>query len=283
MTNSSVVRSPTFLWLEVTGRCQLECVHCYADSGPTGTHGTMSVADWTRIIDEAADLGVRTVQFIGGEPTLYPALPELINHALGRLLAVEVYTNLVHVTSAMWAVFEQPGLSLATSYYSDDPARHAAITGRPSHARTRANIAEAVRRGIPLRVGTVDLGDDQRTEQARADLVELGVPTVGYDRVRQFGRGAAGEQSSADQLCGRCGDGAAAIGPDGAARPCVMSRWVSLGNVRHDSLAEVVAALPAARQTLTSQGMRAGTDTCGPNCSPISTGTECFPHNCHPR
>lgn len=28
-----------FLWLEITGRCQLACAHCYADSGPTGTHG----------------------------------------------------------------------------------------------------------------------------------------------------------------------------------------------------------------------------------------------------
>ncbi|PWK82464.1 hypothetical protein C8D88_11357 [Lentzea atacamensis] len=23
-----------FAWLEITGKCQLSCTHCYADSGP---------------------------------------------------------------------------------------------------------------------------------------------------------------------------------------------------------------------------------------------------------
>lgn len=29
-----------FVWLELTGKCQLECTHCYADSGPSGTNYT---------------------------------------------------------------------------------------------------------------------------------------------------------------------------------------------------------------------------------------------------
>ena len=58
-----------FVWLEITGKCQLECLHCYAESGPGGTHGAMTAANWRRVIDECADLGVEMVQFIGGEPT----------------------------------------------------------------------------------------------------------------------------------------------------------------------------------------------------------------------
>jgi hypothetical protein len=30
-----------------------------------------------------------------------------------------VFSNLVHVTDDLWEVFSQPGISLATSYYSD--------------------------------------------------------------------------------------------------------------------------------------------------------------------
>lgn len=33
------------------------------------------------------------VQFIGGEPTLYPGLTTLVGHALDRGMAVEVFTN----------------------------------------------------------------------------------------------------------------------------------------------------------------------------------------------
>ncbi|GAA1452931.1 hypothetical protein GCM10009602_57220 [Nocardiopsis tropica] len=46
-----------FVWLEITGKCQLACTHCYADSGPEGTHGTMTTDDWRRVIGDVADPG----------------------------------------------------------------------------------------------------------------------------------------------------------------------------------------------------------------------------------
>lgn len=158
----------SFVWLEITGKCQLSCRHCYADSGPRGTHGVMTRGDWKRAIDEAADLGVDMVQFIGGEPTLHPELPALVDHALAAGLQVEVFSNLVHVSARLWDTFDRPGVRLACSYYSDDDAEHARITGRRgSHARTTANIAEALRRSIPLRVGVIDVLDGQRNRHCR--------------------------------------------------------------------------------------------------------------------
>ena len=146
----------SFVWLEITGRCQLECRHCYADSGPGGGHGSMTAADWRRVIDQSVELGVEMVQFIGGEPTLHPDLPDLLGYALAAGVEVEVFSNLAHVTPALWELFAQPGVHLACSYYSDRAGQHAAITGRAgSYARTRANIGEAVRRSIPLRVGVI--------------------------------------------------------------------------------------------------------------------------------
>ncbi len=60
--------------------------------------GILSADDWIDVIDQTARLGTRMVQFIGGEPTLHPALPTLIRHALDRELSVEVFSNLVHVS-----------------------------------------------------------------------------------------------------------------------------------------------------------------------------------------
>jgi MoaA/NifB/PqqE/SkfB family radical SAM enzyme len=203
-----------FLWYELTARCQLSCRHCYAESGPSGTHGAMRSADWVRVLDQATELGMRMVQFIGGEPTLYPDLAHVVDYAIQRGLAVEVFSNLVHVTDELWQVFGRPGVSLATSYYSDDPAQHAAVTGRPSYARTRANIAEAVRRGIPLRAGVIDLGDGQRSTRP------------------------AGKRRAAVRK--HCGNGVAAISPNGVVWPCVFSRWLPIGNVCERELAEIL-------------------------------------------
>lgn len=270
----------TFLALEITGKCQLRCLHCYAGSGPAGTHGTMTVRDGERLIGDAAGMGVRTVQFIGGEPTLHPQLSRLVRCAVTAGLRVEVFSNLVHVSPEQWAAFSLPGVSLATSWYTPDPVTHARFTGSGgAHARTKANIAEAVRRGIRVRAGIVDI-PGAHPEAARAELTGLGVTGTGAaDRVRQVGRAARpGVPGNPDvvELCGRCGRGRAAVSPDGDVSPCVLSRWMTAGSVRRQPLAEILhgaamreftAAIPAPRPV-----------ECNPDCKPaLGDGSDCGP------
>ncbi|MFF8566354.1 radical SAM protein [Streptomyces albidoflavus] len=120
--------SPEFLWLDLIRACQLECTHCLNGSGPGGSHGSMSTREWMGLLRDAAAMGTRAVQLFGGEPTLHPDFEELLLHAMGLGLPVEVYTNLVHVPERLWKLFERPGVSLATSYYSADPDGHNAVT-----------------------------------------------------------------------------------------------------------------------------------------------------------
>ncbi|MBB5936365.1 radical SAM protein [Streptomyces zagrosensis] len=115
----------------------------------------MSREDWLGVLEQAAAGGVRRVQLIGGEPMLHPDALVLADQALTRGLAVEVYSNLVHVSDAWWTQLQRAGASLATSWYSDQADEHQAITGRPSFQRTRDNIVKAVQLGIPLRAGIV--------------------------------------------------------------------------------------------------------------------------------
>lgn len=268
-----------FVWLEITGKCQLECTHCYADSGPRGDHGVMSVDDWVRVVGECAGLGVRMVQFIGGEPTLHPALPTLVRASREHGLRVEVYSNLVHVPEHVWSALSEPGVSLATSYYSDDSDQHAAITGRRrSRERTQANIVEALRRSIPLRVGLIDLADGQRVDQAEAELRALGVSDFGRDRLRQVGRGVRDLAPSVAQLCGDCGRGKVAVSPTGEVWPCVFSRWMPVGNVRECSLAEIIAGPSIQRAERELAAVAPAQAACNPRCCP---STMCDPQ-CSP-
>ncbi|MEU5257132.1 radical SAM protein [Streptomyces longwoodensis] len=286
--------APTFLELELTGRCQLTCSsHCYAEAGPTKDHGSMSGDDWLRVLDEAATLGVQTVQMIGGEPTMHPQFIELVDYALGRGLRVQVYSNLYRMSDPLWMLFSRPGVSLATSYYSDDPREHDAITGRRgSHARTRAAIVEALRRGIPLKVGIIHMRAEQRSEQARLELADLGVKRARIDHVRAVGNGAAGSLPSTSALCGRCADGKAAILPDGTVTPCVLGRFLPAGSVKEQGLAavfagaawgRVAASIPRQRHAL-SAGCTPDEDSCMPSpgkatmgCNPDLDGSDCSP------
>ncbi|MDX6353358.1 MAG: hypothetical protein QOF98_261, partial [Streptomyces sp.] len=190
------------LWLDLTRKCQLQCAHCYNVSGPKGSHGTMTREDWISVLDQAANGGVRNVQFIGGEPTMHPDFPELVDHAVNIGLDVEVFSNLVHVSARCWTLFQRSGVRLATSYYSDQAVEHDAMTRRPSHARTRANIGQAVSLGIPVRVGIISEEGADQVDAARRDLEGLGVTRIGVDHIRPFGRGARDQAPDVTKPCG---------------------------------------------------------------------------------
>jgi len=259
----------TFLWLELTEKCQLSCVHCYADSGPSGSHGSMNCRDWQDVIDEAARIGVQMIQFIGGEPTLHPDLPELIRYTAERGIRIEVFSNLVHVSDALWEVFTAADVSLATSWYAATPRQH-------------QRIVKALERSIPVRAGIIAITADQGIDEARQMLAQLGVEQIGVDPLRRLGRG---RRPSPAELCGQCGDGIAAIGPTGEVWPCPLSRWMAAGNVKNDAT-NLSGILDNKISRLTAELVSAGEskDTCNPKCVPDSyCNPTCTPGACRPR
>ena len=51
-----------FLWLELTNRCNLKCVHCYSESGPDGHRADQLLgSDYERLLDEAEELYQRAL------------------------------------------------------------------------------------------------------------------------------------------------------------------------------------------------------------------------------
>jgi MoaA/NifB/PqqE/SkfB family radical SAM enzyme len=232
MTTATLQRPMRSIWVELTGKCQLECIHCYAGSSPEGTHGDMTAEDWEKVLDDARALGTGFVCFIGGEPTLNPDLPRLVRHALAIGMEAEVFSNLVAVSAATWELLKTPGVRLATSWYSDDREQHKAITERDTWRQTKANISKAVMLGIPLRAGVIDgLVPGQRYAEGIEMLKAMGVTDIGGDHLREFGRGTTCDPT---QGCGNCGAGRAAILPDGSVTPCPLTRWMKAGNV-HDA------------------------------------------------
>jgi MoaA/NifB/PqqE/SkfB family radical SAM enzyme len=79
-----------FVSLEITGRCQLSCEHCYASSGPRGSEGSMTTCEWLHVIDQMATLGVKRVQLIGGEPTAHRDFAVLMDAILAGGMEVEI-------------------------------------------------------------------------------------------------------------------------------------------------------------------------------------------------
>jgi sulfatase maturation enzyme AslB (radical SAM superfamily) len=311
------------LALDITRACQAKCDHCYNGSGPTGTAGDMTRETWLSVLEQAAHMGVGEIQFIGGEATLHPDLPELVNRALDLGMTVEVFSNLIHVRTGLWPVLRRHGVRLATSYYSDRAEEHESITRhRGSYQRTKDNIVRALSYGIPLRAALVDIREGQRIEEAMAELRALGVSSIRTDRLRGIGRGAAqGNGQGTAELCGNCTHGQAAVMPNGDVAGCVMSgAMMTAGNVLATPLAAIIGGQawrdiaarvpqPMGRAACVPDSCTPREDSCQPSpgvvegrarrastdpwkefqataCNPNSDGSDCAPADtpaCNPK
>lgn len=284
---------PRFAWLELSNRCNLECSHCYAESGPReSSEGSMSFENWLALLDELSECGFAGVQFIGGEPTLHPRFLDLLEAAHARgFTFIEVYTNATRLSPTMCASLRRVGARVAVSFYSDDPDVHDTITKRGgSFSRTVAGIQIALAHGLHVRAGVVIRAENRgHEERARQLLQSLGVTNIKIDRERGVGRAAPGDatQSDADvipELCGACGDGTVAVNSRGEVAPCVFSHQFAIGTVQ-DGLPALLngAELADFRRRLQDVLGSACTPKCSPHdCSPGRDPRPCFPKNCDP-
>jgi MoaA/NifB/PqqE/SkfB family radical SAM enzyme len=285
------------VWLELTTRCNLHCLHCYADAGVAAPlQGRMSLDDWLAAIDEALDLGAGAIQFIGGEPTLHPHFRRLLDHVgKAKVGLVEVYTNATRLTDEIVGCLKDNGARVAASFYAAEPGVHDAITMRAgSWRRTVAGIERALTAGLPVRIGIIETAESEaHVPEAIAFLRRLGIREIGVDRERGIGRGrrqaadTAGEDFS--QLCGRCGKARLCVTATGDVFPCVFSRRTSLGQARgglRSALASVALAGFRASVELEQRSrikLQGGRPFCqpGPSCAP-STAGPCLPDQPQP-
>lgn len=247
-----------FLWLELTNRCNLRCVHCYSESHPGGGERDLLTTEaYEDLMGQAYELGCRRLQFIGGEPQLHPDLLRLLTRAKETGFEfVEVFSNLTRLPEDTLRFAAEAGIRFATSVYSDDPAVHNAITTvGSSHARTIGNLERLVAAGVGTRAAVIRIDQaPEAVERTKRFLHGLGVPSVRDAEVRAFGRGQAllDRPAELDGLCGHCWDGKLCVAPDGDAFACVMARRWPVGNVLQASLAEIVGgpSLAALRRTI---------------------------------
>ena len=104
-------KKPVVVW-NMTKRCNLKCVHCYAQAkGETYEGNELSTDEGKKLIDDLARFGVPVILFSGGEPLLRQDLPELIGYATQKGMRAVISTNGTLITEEKARVFAQFSLS----------------------------------------------------------------------------------------------------------------------------------------------------------------------------
>ncbi len=146
---------PYALLAEVTYRCPLHCPYC---SNPLqqGSGAELTTAEWSRVLEEAAALGVLQVGFSGGEPLARPDLAALIAAARAAGLFTNVLTSGVGLTASRLAELRASGLdSIQLSLQADEADLADAIAGTRAH-RIKLDAARLIKEaGLPLSLNVV--------------------------------------------------------------------------------------------------------------------------------
>jgi radical SAM protein with 4Fe4S-binding SPASM domain len=86
------VCAPLLVVWDFTHKCNLNCKHCYSNSG-TSTREELTTAQALNVVEQLADFGVTALAFSGGEPLTRKDFFEVANRAVERGLYVSVATN----------------------------------------------------------------------------------------------------------------------------------------------------------------------------------------------
>ncbi len=106
----SVDKRPVVVW-NVTRRCNLRCVHCYAHARDQFFQNELSFEQGTQFIDDLAAFGVPVLLFSGGEPLVRKDLPQLASYAIKKGMRAVVSTNGTLITEDMAQTLKDIGLS----------------------------------------------------------------------------------------------------------------------------------------------------------------------------
>ncbi|MFW5936493.1 MAG: radical SAM protein, partial [Desulfosalsimonas sp.] len=106
----SADKRPVVVW-NITQRCNLRCIHCYAHAKAGLQENELSTAEGKALIDDLADMGAPVLLLSGGEPLMRPDLPELAEYAVNRGMRAVISTNGTLIDRDTARVLKDIGLS----------------------------------------------------------------------------------------------------------------------------------------------------------------------------
>jgi len=147
---------PTRLWMYTNYDCNLACDYCCVVSGPLADPRRLPAERIRSLVDEAEAAGMVGVFLTGGEPTIRPDLPELIEYVTDRL-PLTLLTNAMLLRGSRWDRLRpliEVGRPVAfqVSIDSATPERHDAHRGSGAHVGALRGIRTLIDAGARVRL-----------------------------------------------------------------------------------------------------------------------------------
>lgn len=142
----------TSVHIEITGRCNENCIHCYFPAASRNQE--MKLDTFGMILRQCAEMKVLNITISGGEPTLHRDLLKILKMCREREFSVNLLSNLSFLDSdVLLEMYANQMLCVQVSLYSMDPTVHDGITGvKGSFERTMGSILKLRDCDIPMQI-----------------------------------------------------------------------------------------------------------------------------------
>ena len=150
---SAMTRRPEGVTFELTYGCNLRCVHCYNPTHRALPH-ELATSEICSLLNQIADLGVLTVTFTGGEPSVRPDIDQILRHAREQGLVIQFLTNATRITPAFVTLLREIGVAqVNVSIYGATEATYERMTGvAGSYQQFRRGLAYLADGRLPVTV-----------------------------------------------------------------------------------------------------------------------------------
>ena len=129
--NAAAARRPEGVTFELTYGCNLRCVHCFNPTHRALPH-ELTTAEICALLSQFADLGVLTVTFTGGEPSVRQDIGDILHYARRQGLMIHLMTNATRLTTSFTDLLQEVCVSqVNVSIYGATEAVYEEMTAVP--------------------------------------------------------------------------------------------------------------------------------------------------------
>ena len=149
----TILSKPVSFFWEISHHCNLQCIHCYTNSGKEHSIN-VDLSHAKNVIDQAERDGIVGYAIGGGEPLLLPYLSELIEYSVSKKIGVTVTTNGTLLTEDNVKRLADAGLTLVQVSIDGDQEIHDALRGEGTYVKALKGAELLMRHGIMIRIAT---------------------------------------------------------------------------------------------------------------------------------
>ncbi len=184
-------KRPVVVW-NITRRCNLKCVHCYAHAKNIPFDNELSTTEGKFLIDDLSEFGVPVILFSGGEPLVRKDLPELADYAVKKGMRAVISTNGTLITPQTARTLKDIGLSyvgISLDGMEEINDRFRGVKG--AFRSALEGIKNCKKAGIKVGLRfTINKSNDGQISEIFKLLEEMDIPRACFYHLVYAGRGS---------------------------------------------------------------------------------------------